>query len=94
MCIPSRDTATNTNKPNQHAQIPTNRVIAENPLASAAAKRTNQTKMGGCASKDKKDKVVENETAAGNGEAGADGGDTANGGGEGCVSNSMVFLSR
>ncbi|EDS31502.1 conserved hypothetical protein [Culex quinquefasciatus] len=69
-------------------------VIAENPLASAAAKRTNQTKMGGCASKDKKDKVVENETAAGSGEAGADGGDTANGGGEGCVSNSMVFLSR
>lgn len=49
--------------------------------------------MGGCASKDKKEKVVENETAA-NGTG--DGGDAANsgGGGEGCVSNSMVFLSR
>uniref|UniRef100_A0A182MLL4 arginine kinase n=1 Tax=Anopheles culicifacies TaxID=139723 RepID=A0A182MLL4_9DIPT len=45
--------------------------------------------MGGCASKDKKDsKVVENETAAGTGTDA----DAANGG-EGCVSNSMVFLS-
>lgn len=34
--------------------------------------------MGGCASKDKKDKTVEEGAAAG----------------EGCVSNSMVFLSR
>ena len=38
--------------------------------------------MGGCASKDKKEKIVENEAAEN--EAG----------GEGCVSNSMVFLSR
>lgn len=46
--------------------------------------------MGGCASKDKKEKVVENETAA----AGGTDGDATNNGGEGCVSNSMVFLSR
>lgn len=50
--------------------------------------------MGGCASKDKKEKVVENETAASGTGAGGDGGDAVNGGGEGCVSNSMVFLSR
>lgn len=49
--------------------------------------------MGGCASKDKKEKVVENETAAAAGGTG-DGADPANNGGEGCVSNSMVFLSR
>jgi arginine kinase len=37
--------------------------------------------MGGCASKDKKQKVVES-------------GNPDESGGEGCVSNSMVFLSR
>lgn len=36
--------------------------------------------MGGCASKDKKDKTVEEDATAG--------------GIEGCVSNSMVFLAR
>ncbi|XP_050093332.1 arginine kinase isoform X2 [Anopheles aquasalis] len=48
--------------------------------------------MGGCASKDKKDtKVVENDAAAA---AGGNEGDAAGNAGEGCVSNSMVFLSR
>ncbi|XP_065082180.1 arginine kinase 1 isoform X3 [Ochlerotatus camptorhynchus] len=45
--------------------------------------------MGGCASKDKKEKVVENETAAASG-TGADGGDAANNGGEGNKSDTMV----
>lgn len=36
--------------------------------------------MGGCASKDKTDKIVEEDGTAG--------------GIEGCVSNSMVFLAR
>lgn len=36
--------------------------------------------MGGCTSKDKKDKVANDDGAAG--------------GAEGCVSNSMVFLAR
>lgn len=40
----------------------------------------NKAKMGGCASKDKKDKIVEEDGTAG--------------GIEGCVSNSMVFLAR
>jgi arginine kinase len=39
--------------------------------------------MGGCASKDKKQKVVESGNP-----------DESGSGGEGCVSNSMVFLSR
>lgn len=46
--------------------------------------------MGGCASKDKKDKVVENETAAGSGGTGTEGGDAANGAGEGNKSDTMV----
>lgn len=50
--------------------------------------------MGGCASKDKKEKVVENETAAAGAAAEGTGADATNNGGEGCVSNSMVFLSR
>uniref|UniRef100_A0A182QGC9 arginine kinase n=1 Tax=Anopheles farauti TaxID=69004 RepID=A0A182QGC9_9DIPT len=59
---------------------------------TATATHTART-MGGCASKDKKDsKVVENETAAAGTGGGTDA-DAANGG-EGCVSNSMVFLSR
>lgn len=37
-------------------------------------------KMGGCASKDKQDKVIEEDGTAG--------------GIEGCVSNSMIFLAR
>lgn len=40
--------------------------------------------MGGCASKEKKDKAAEDAGANGGGIIGA----------EGCVSNSMVFLAR
>lgn len=43
--------------------------------------------MGGCASKDKKEKTAENGGGAAGGAA--DGIDA-----EGCVSNSMVFLAR